>query len=184
MSHNENSIADEGESWYGEFHPGGLGWGNFKLQPSSSREIPNSKLQIPRKFRSLVTSAPRIGDAESYFQDFLETGEVAGAVAGDEGDVLEAHPAQFRVVKARLDGDDVAGLQTTSRVRSHARSFMDFQTEAVAGAMEKAFHPPMAFGGLVALLLEEILDGAMHLDCLHAGAHFSEGELLSLENGV
>src|ERR1051326_2897488 len=94
--------------------------GDWGGEPSSSREIPNSKLQIqrkfqiPRKFRSLVTSAPRIGDAESYFQDFLETGEVAGAVAGDEGDVLEAHPAQFRVVKARLDGEDVAGLQTRS----------------------------------------------------------------------
>jgi hypothetical protein len=52
MSHNENSIADEGESWYGEFHPGGLGLGNFKLQPSTPKAFGaglqrNSKLQAP-----------------------------------------------------------------------------------------------------------------------------------------
>src|SRR5205823_8962129 len=98
--------------------------------------------------------------------------------------ILQPHAAQFGIVKARLDGDDLAGPQPASRVRPHARGFVDFQTEAVAGAMEKPLHPPVALGGFVTCLLEELLDRLMHFDRLHAGPHLLERQLLSLANDV
>src|SRR5437660_12701154 len=54
----------------------------------------------------------------------------------------------------------------------------------MSGAMEKALHAAFVLAGLVTFLLEELLDGAVDIVSPNAGAHFLEGDLLAVENGV
>src|SRR5437016_12605758 len=62
------------------------------------------------------------------FENFLELREISRSAVGDEGDILEANAADFRVIKPRLDGNDLAWLQDALGVLPRAGRFMDFQT--------------------------------------------------------
>ena len=120
---------------------------------------------------------------DSNLQHLLEVRQVARTGPGDKGNVLKAHPADLRVVKARLHRDDLAGLQIASRVWPHTRGLVDLQAQPVAGAVEKALHATFAPAGPVAFLDEVVLNSLVHFRRRDPGAHLTEREGLPLQDG-
>src|SRR5205814_1091481 len=105
-----------------------------------------------------LISRPRTrttGQGGSEFEDFFELSEVACVAVGDEGHVLNADAADFRIIQSRLDRDDLPGSEHAARGRADAWRFVDFQAEAVAGAMEESLHATFAAAGLIAFLLKQ-----------------------------
>src|ERR1035441_9649799 len=96
--------------------------------------------------------------AVSDFQRLLEARQVARSILCDERDVLEAHPADSRVVKPWFHRDHVALLQYSGRIRPHARRLVDLQAQPVTRPVEEAFHAAVAPAGPVTFPLEELLD--------------------------
>ena len=62
------------------------------------------------------------------------------------------------------------GLRMSAELMAQARGFVDFQAQAVAGAVEEAVHAPVLSSGLVALGVEKLLDGAVDVDWRTAAA--------------
>ena len=60
-----------------------------------------------------------------YLKNFFELGQVARPVAGDQSNILQAHAAKFRVVKAGFNSHHVTGLQYARRMRAQARPIYD-----------------------------------------------------------
>src|ERR1039457_5161523 len=120
----------------------------------------------------------------SNFQHFFEARQIPGAIGRDERDVFQTHAADFRIIKPRLDGHDVAGAEFAGGICAHARRFVDFQTESVARAVKESFHAPVVAAGFVTLLLKKFLHGAMGIAGWDVRADFSEREVLSAQHGV
>src|SRR5215208_7194318 len=70
--------------------------------------LPSARLW-PRRIRSGRENRLRPRLLTLDHESFRETGQVAATVLGDDDEVLYADAADFRVVDAGLDGDDVAG---------------------------------------------------------------------------
>src|ERR1041385_2252294 len=87
-------------------------------------------------------------------EHFFEMSQVASAVASNEGDFFEAHATVLAVVKARLNRYHMPGLQRANRVLAEARSFVNFQSQAMARAVEKSFHPAIVLLRAKALFFE------------------------------
>src|SRR4028119_1322689 len=70
-------------------------------------------------------------------------GKVPAAVFGDDDEVRDADTAHFRVVDARLDGDDVAGDELFV-YRRDTGGLVDLQPDAMPGAVEEALGERLA----------------------------------------
>src|SRR6266550_1273140 len=60
----------------------------------------------------------------------------------DDDQVLDPDPAQAGQVDARLDGDDVAGLEDAPRLLGEARILVDDQADAVSEAVSERLAEP------------------------------------------
>src|SRR5664279_1024009 len=122
--------------------------------------------------------------AKSNFKDFLKPRQIFCAVGGDQRDVFQPHAADFRIVKPRLHGHDLPGLQFAARTCANARRFVDVQAKPMARAVKKSLHASIALASVVAALREKLQDAFMDLRRQTSGAHFLEPDLLPVENGV
>src|SRR5437867_152977 len=121
----------------------------------------------------------------SHFEHLLELRQVTRAVGGDERQVLQAHAsAEFPVVEAGFNGHHLAGVQAVLRHRPDARTFMQFQPDPVAGAVEKAVHAPVLAACFVALVLEEFENRGVDFLRLGAVAKMTQGKRLRAADGV
>ena len=65
---------------------------------------------------------------------------------GDDDEVFDADGAPAGIVEAGFDGDDVAGPEGDVGF-ADSGGFVDFQADAVAGAVEEALHAAVDFSG-------------------------------------
>ena len=80
---------------------------------------------------------------------FLETAgsrSSCGCPWLDHDDVFESDAADAEIIKPRLHGDHMAGAQDRVDGRD-ARRLVNVQTQAMAGAVEKALHAAVDFPG-------------------------------------
>src|SRR5918997_6948742 len=70
-------------------------------------------------------------------ESLREPRQVAAAIVGNDDEVLYADAADFRVVDAWLDGDDVAGDEFLVGNRDAGR-FVGLQPDPVPGAVDEA----------------------------------------------
>ena len=120
----------------------------------------------------------------SYFQDFFKLSQVAGIFGSDVGNVLQTHPADFRIVKSGLHSDNMARFKNAGGRCADAGRFVDFQTQAMTGAMKEALHSAVHLAGFVTGGGEQFLHGLVNARGLRAGAHEVEGGILSAEDGI
>ena len=118
------------------------------------------------------------------FQYFFKPRQILRAIGRDKRDVFQPHAADFRIVKPRLDGHDVAWPQNFRGTCSHARRFVDFQTQPVARAVKKSLHAPIMPSGFVALLDKKCLHDFVNIRRRHVRADFFKADFLSAQNRV
>src|SRR5450759_5129489 len=120
----------------------------------------------------------------SHFQHLLKPCQIPRAVVRDERHVFEPHAAEFGIIKSRLDRHDLTGLEFAGGSRTHARGFVNFQTQTVTRAVKKSLHAAIALAGLVTLLLEKFQHGLVDVIRPRARANFFEPDLLPAKDGV
>lgn len=121
--------------------------------------------------------------APSDFEVFLELGEIPGSVPGDQGEIFEADAADFGVVEAGFDGDHVAGGEAVGGGGAEAGAFVDFEADAVAGAVEEAAHAALFTGGFEAAVAEDAFDGGVDFGSEAVLAEGEQGEFLGFDDG-
>ncbi len=92
-----------------------------------------------------------------------------------------AHAAEAGHVDSRLHGEDLAGLENGF---GKSRRLVDFQAEAVAGAVEKSLPAAVFNLGRIALVGEEFFHHVVDDAAFDPGFHRIEGEFLALQAGV
>ena len=119
--------------------------------------------------------------AASDLQRFGVFCEKAVAFGVEDDDVFVAYPAEAGPIDAGFDGDDNALLKLGG---GKARGFVDFESEAMTKAMEKAT-PAAAldFGGESGLR-EELSDFVLQGCAIDTGFESPEGVLLTLQAKV
>src|SRR5438034_11822418 len=103
------------------------------MMNGKSRRRPSGTL--PHNGRTLFNSVWKLN-----LQHLLKSGQVPRVVIRYQGDVLDPHSTQFRIIKARFHSDDLPCLKFSVRVFSHSWRLMYFQPETVPGSVEKALH--------------------------------------------
>src|SRR5918995_3104098 len=121
-------------------------------------------------------------------ESFRETGQVAAPIFRDDDEILYADAADFRVVDAGLDGDDVAGDEPVLG-EGDARGLVDLQPDPVPRAVEEALRKRLAFFlvvhvGLVARRVQHLGDPVVNVLAAYAGLYHGEGRFLALQYGV
>src|SRR4029077_21275577 len=104
---------------------------------------------------------------------------------GDDHQVLDAYPTQVGVVQAGLHGDHVAGLQPDVDV-ADSRKLVNLQPDTVPGAVDEArcaldIAVPLR-GRSIAVLLEDIAAGQVHVASVRARFDSIQASLLRLEH--
>src|SRR5262245_52831521 len=89
----------------------------------------------------LTTSATARNLVESA-QVLRERRQDLGLAVGDDDEILDPDPAQAGPVDARLDGDDVAGLEHAPRLLREPRVLVDDEADAVAEAVAERVAEP------------------------------------------
>ena len=84
--------------------------------------------------------------ADLNFQELGTIRQIAIAPRRNDHDVFQAHAADAKVIKARLHGDHVTGLQFGVN-GCDPRRFMDIQSQAMARAVKKSLHPAVPLCG-------------------------------------
>ena len=71
------------------------------------------------------------------FEHFFKPGQMARAVRGDQGHVIQAHTPQLGEIETRFDADHLAGLECVPGLGVHAGRLPDFEAHTVAGAVKE-----------------------------------------------
>src|SRR5204862_4916715 len=109
---------------------------------------------------------------------------VARGPGSDHRDIFQAHASKVRIIETGFNRDHIAGLQSTAGTGAHPRSVVDFQAEAVTGAMEKTLHPSGVPAGGITLRDEKILNDLVNFLRRRVRPDFAESQHLSAQNRV
>lgn len=105
----------------------------------------------------------------------LELGQISRCLAGDENDVFESDASDLGVIEAGFDGDDVTGPEGVVGAPVEAGGFMDFEADAVAGAMEESLHVSVAAARFEAGFPKGFFGREMNLGATNAIAEVVHG---------
>src|SRR5918994_723411 len=117
-----------------------------------------------------------------------ELRQVAAAFFGDDYEVFYADAAHFRVVDARLDGDNVTGDELLVGQRD-AGGLVDLQSNPMTRAVKKALRERLTLllvvdVGLVTSLVQHTGDLTVDVPAVYPCPYHGEGRLLALQDGV